>query len=84
LKINEILEIPPVLTPEVIQAIADNAEALKALKAVLSSGDEAVALSNDCHSKDCCCPKFLKFKIIGCTVIIINDNAECKENNNSD
>lgn len=31
----------------------------------------------------CCCPKFLKFKIIGCTVITINDNAACQKNRHS-
>lgn len=86
MKNKESLDIPPVFTPEVVDAVADNAEALKAIKSILTSGDEAMAL-NDCGSNGCCppccCPKFLKFKIIGCTVIIINDNAECQKPWNS-
>jgi|GEM_PF-1133169 len=90
-KINEVLEIPPVLTPEVVKAIAENAEALKTLKTVLSSGDEAMALKDDCAECDdcnkvisrCCCPKLVKFKIFAGTVIIINDNAECQKVFNS-
>ncbi len=80
MKNKDIPEIPPILTPEVVNTIADNAEALKALKSILTSGDEALALNggSDTCCPPCCCPKFLKFKIIGCTVIIINDNAECQ------
>jgi len=87
-KAKDLLQIPPVLTPEVIQAIAENADAFKALQQILNSGDEAMALKGGqnsldcggCHGdEDCCCPKFLKFKIIASTVIIINDNAECED-----
>lgn len=87
-KMKDFLEIPPVLTPEVIQAIAENAEALKAIQQILSSGDEAMALKGGqnsldcggCHDDDdCCCPKLIKFKIIGSTVIIVNKNAACEE-----
>ncbi len=80
------MEIPPVLTPELIKAIAENADALQAVKSILGSGDEALALKDGygggCGGRDnddCCCPKFIKFKIIASTVIIINDNAECED-----
>ena len=43
-KTKELLEIPPVLTPELIKAIAENADALQAVKSILGSGDEALAL----------------------------------------
>jgi len=84
-KMKDLLNIPPVLTPDVIKAIAENADALQAIQQIISSGDEAMALKNGCggnnssDNDDCCCPKFLKFKIIASTVIIINDNAECEE-----
>lgn len=81
-KTKELLEIPPVLTPELIKAIAENADALQAVKSILSSDDEAMALKDGggCKRDDeCCCPKFLKFKIVASTVIIINDNAECED-----
>lgn len=69
------LKVPELLTPEVIQSVAANAESLKS---VLSSGDEKAAMSNECHS-DCCCPKLLKFKFVMCNVFIFNENAECQE-----
>jgi len=88
-KTKDLLEIPSILTPDVIKAIAENADALQAIQQLLSSGDEAMALKGKqnnigCHNgcgedDDCCCPKLIKFKIIGCTVIIINKNAACEE-----
>ncbi len=81
MEIKNIADLPPVITPEVIDAIVDNADSLKSLKSLLSTEDET-AMLRECDSSSCCppccCPKFLKFKIIGCTVIIINDNAECQ------
>ncbi|HHT62125.1 MAG: hypothetical protein ACOX4H_00285 [Bacillota bacterium] len=69
-------EIPPLITPETVQVIAENAEALKG---ILGSGDEQIVLKNGCP-EPCCCPKLLKFKFIACNVWIINDNADCSEN----
>lgn len=72
------IEIPELLTPEIIDSIASNAEALKA---ALSSKteDEKVSLSHSKNCKKCCCPEFLKFNFFLCHVIIINKNAECKK-----
>lgn len=36
--------------------------------------------NNTVDNDFCCCPKFVKFKLIASTVIIINDNAECEKN----
>lgn len=63
------------LTPEVVKAVAENADALKSL---LRSGDEAMALGCGSDS-ECCCPKFLKFKFWFCNVWITNNNAKCPE-----
>jgi len=68
-------KVPELLTPEVIQSVAANAESIKS---VLSSGDEKAAMSYDCHS-ECCCPKLLKFKFVLCHVFIFNENAACEE-----
>jgi hypothetical protein len=62
------------------------AKTKEAVKSILGSGDESKALKDGCGSgcggnrdDECCCPKFIKFKIIASTVIIINDNAECED-----
>jgi len=67
------MKIPELLTPEVIQSVAANADALKS---VLSSGDEKAAIGCEGQSH-CCCPKLLKFKFVLCNVFIFNENAEC-------
>jgi len=66
-------EMPKILTPEVVESLAKNAEPLKS---VLSSGDEASALKGS-NCTTCCCPRLLKFKFVLCNVYIINENAEC-------
>jgi len=75
-KKDKLPEMPPLITPETVQAFAENADALKG---VLSSGDEQTVLRGGCGSASCC-PKLLKFKFVMCNVWIINDNAESGEN----
>lgn len=69
----------PTLTPEVIEAIARNADSLRA---AITSGDEMTVLNggSGCNNDECCCPKFIKFKFILCEKIEIeNINAACAE-----
>jgi|GEM_PF-6376935 len=44
------------------------------LKSVLFNKDNTINID----FRECCCPKLIKFKVLGSTVIIINDNAECQ------
>jgi len=73
----EIPKMPSAFTPEVIEAIAKYATALKSS---FSSNDEAMVLQQRCSDSDseasCCCPRFLKFKIFG-NAYIFNFNSEC-------
>lgn len=66
------------LTPEVVEAIARNAGAVKA---AISSGDENAVLGTPCHSDECCSPKLIKFKFVLCDVDIKNINAVAAEDN---
>ena len=74
------IKIPDLLTPEVVQAIASNAESLKTL--FNTNGENTIF--NDKHCPECCCPDFLKFKFILCNVVIINKNAVCREDKKHD
>ncbi len=58
------------------------AEIAKFIQGILSNKDTTQVSDEDNSNccPPCCCPKFIKFKTIGCTVIIINDNAACQRN----
>ncbi|MCR4441135.1 MAG: hypothetical protein QHH10_03360 [Peptococcaceae bacterium] len=43
---------------------------------VLKSGENN--MDSNLGKSSCCCPGLIKFKVIGSTVVIINNNAECK------
>jgi len=74
-------KLPQMLTADVIDAIAKNANSLKALAAV--KGREFPDKDDDKRCKfdddECCCPKLLKFKCWFSYVTIINKNAECED-----
>ncbi|AJA47525.1 hypothetical protein CPAST_c14460 [Clostridium pasteurianum DSM 525 = ATCC 6013] len=77
------IEIPELLTPEIIDSIASNAEALKSALASKTE-EEKVSLSHSKNCKKCCCPDSLKFNFFLCHVIIINKNADCKKTDKCD
>lgn len=66
---------PEILSAEAINALAQNAEAIKN---VLSSNDEKMALG--CGGTECCCPRLVKFKFVLCNVWIDVENAACPSN----
>ncbi|ATW23916.1 hypothetical protein [Candidatus Formimonas warabiya] len=66
-------DMPELLTPEVMEEIIKNAEAVKI---IINSGEEEMNIHKNCNMA-CCCPKLLKFKFIFCNVYIINQNAKC-------
>lgn len=44
------------------------------------TGDKTSEVNqNNTCCPPCCCPKFLKFKILACHVKVINKNAECQK-----
>lgn len=67
---------PELLSAEAINALAENAEAIKN---VLSSNDEKMVLGWG-GSADCCCPRLVKFKFVLCNVWIDTPNAACPNN----
>jgi|GEM_PF-4296364 len=65
------------LTPEVVEAIARNAGAVKA---AITSGDEMAVLGNqNGGNTDVAAPKLIKFKFVLCDVEIKNINAVAGE-----
>lgn len=72
------IEIPELLTPEIIDSIASNAEALKSALAS-KAADEKDSILHSKNCSKCCCPELLKFNFFLCHVVIINKNAECKK-----
>ncbi len=75
------VRIPELLTPDIIKALSDNVETLKTAFSAEEERCVAYGGKDGCHKEDddCCCPKFLKFKFILCSVVIINKNAECED-----
>ncbi|NLV15632.1 MAG: hypothetical protein GXY50_00265 [Syntrophomonadaceae bacterium] len=66
-------EMPNVITPENIAAVAQNAEQIMSL---LRCQDEPEVASGCGSSRACCCPRSIKFFIFGNTWIN-NYNAQC-------
>ena len=79
------VETSKMLTPEMIEAVADNWDKLREL---FNFQEEIIPLNRHCRCKhhrkhkdckECCCPEFLKFNFWFSDVKIENENAECKD-----
>jgi len=80
------VETSKMLTPEMIETVADNWDKLRGLFDFEEERRHCKCDHNKKHKEceECCCPEFLKFNFWFSDVKIINKNAECEDEDKHD